>query len=82
MHAYETSATVQDRGEVHIAGVPFEPGTEVEITISPKGNGDKMPASDSLERLAQLFTALDKARNVEPIGALRREELYDRHGLH
>jgi hypothetical protein len=36
MKTYETSATVQDRGEVRVAGVPFAPGTEVEVTISPK----------------------------------------------
>jgi len=36
MQAYETSATVQGTGEVHVGGVPFEPGTEVEVTISPK----------------------------------------------
>lgn len=36
MKVYETSATVEDRGQVHVSGVPFEPGTEVEVTISPK----------------------------------------------
>ena len=36
MSAFETSATVQERGRVQVAGVPFAPGTEVEVTISPK----------------------------------------------
>jgi len=36
MKTYETSATVEDQGQVHVTGVPFAPGTEVEITISPK----------------------------------------------
>lgn len=36
MNTYETSATVEDKGRVQVAGVPFAPGTEVEITISPK----------------------------------------------
>ncbi len=36
MNAYETSATVKDQGEVRVAGVPFAPGTEVEVSISPK----------------------------------------------
>ena len=36
MKTYETSATVEDQGQVHVAGVPFAPGTEVDITISPK----------------------------------------------
>jgi hypothetical protein len=36
METYETSATVEDRGQLRLSGVPFEPGTEVEVTISPK----------------------------------------------
>ena len=36
MEIYETSATVEERGQVRVAGVPFAPGTEVEVTISPK----------------------------------------------
>jgi hypothetical protein len=36
MNIYETSATVEDQGQVRVAGVPFAPGTEVEVTISPK----------------------------------------------
>ena len=81
MQAYETSATVQGQGEVHLAGVPFEPGTEVEVTISPKDHAAKGPEPGSNDRLTQLFAALNKARNVEPIGSLRREELYDRNGI-
>ena len=43
MNIYERSATVEAQGEVRVAGVPFAPGTEVEVTISPKvrsGAGD------------------------------------------
>ena len=36
MKAFETTSTVEDRGQVRISGVPFEPGTEVEVTISPR----------------------------------------------
>jgi len=36
MNTYETSATVEDQGQVHVSGVPFAPGTEVEVTIAPK----------------------------------------------
>jgi hypothetical protein len=36
MSTYETSAIVEDQRQVRVAGVPFEPGTEVEVTISPK----------------------------------------------
>ena len=36
MEIYETSATVEERGQVRVAGVPFAPGTEVDVSISPK----------------------------------------------
>ena len=36
MSTYETTTTVEDHGQVRVAGVPFAPGTEVEVTISPK----------------------------------------------
>jgi hypothetical protein len=36
MSTFETSATVEAHGQVRLTGVPFAPGTEVEVTISPK----------------------------------------------
>jgi hypothetical protein len=36
MSTFETSATVEAQGQVRVTGVPFAPGTEVEVTISPK----------------------------------------------
>lgn len=36
MQTYETSATVEEQGQVHVVGVPFAPGTEVEVSISAK----------------------------------------------
>jgi 2-methylaconitate cis-trans-isomerase PrpF len=36
MKTYETSGKVEERGQLHVDGVPFAPGTEVQITISPK----------------------------------------------
>jgi len=36
MKSFETSTTVQPQGDVRVAGVPFAPGTEVEVSISPK----------------------------------------------
>lgn len=77
MNAYETTATVEDHGQVHVAGVPFVSGTEVEITIKPVRNGGHATAA-AADRVARLFAALDKARNTETVGPLRREELYDR----
>lgn len=78
MDIYETVATVEDKGQVRVAGVPFEPGTEVEVTIKPAHNGGRAPVGAATERSTRLFAALDKARNTEPVGLLRREELHDR----
>jgi len=36
MNTYETSATVQAQGDIRLVGVPFAPGTEVDVTVSPK----------------------------------------------
>jgi hypothetical protein len=36
MDAFETSTTVQPLGDVRVVGVPFAPGTEVEVLISSK----------------------------------------------
>jgi hypothetical protein len=77
MSTYETSTTVGGQGEIHVAGVPFQPGTEVEVVISPKITGASS-GSEAGNRVGPLLTALDHARNIEPIGSLRREELYDR----
>ena len=35
-NSFETLATVQSHGDVRIAGVPFAPGTEVEVAIHPR----------------------------------------------
>lgn len=80
MQAYETSATVEANGQVHLAGVPFAAGTQVEVIISPKRTGAATVEAD--ERVARLLAALDKARNVQSVGSLKREELYDRNVLH
>ena len=82
MQAYETSATVEPNGQVHLDGVPFAPGTPVEVIISPKRNGAAMPDTEAAHRIARLFAALDKARNVHSLAGLKREELYDRNVLH
>jgi hypothetical protein len=77
MNHYETSTTVGGQGDIHLTGLPFTPGAEVQIVVSP------MPVAPSgSDRVAELLTALDRAHNTQPIGHLRREELYDRNGLH
>jgi hypothetical protein len=47
---YETSATVEDQGQVRLAGVPFAPGTRVEVSISAKDR----PASSKQAAYVQL----------------------------
>jgi hypothetical protein len=78
MDTFETTTTVEDRGQIHLSGLPFEPGTDVEVTIKPVENAGRAKAAEASDRAARLFAALDKARNTTPIGPLRREELYDR----
>jgi hypothetical protein len=78
MKTYETSATVEDQGQVHVAGVPFAPGTQVEAIIKPAQNGGSATAPAPTDRATPLFAALDKGRNTETVGPLCREELYDR----
>ncbi len=36
MDAYEISATVEPSGQIRLGTVPFAPGTEVEVIISPE----------------------------------------------
>lgn len=77
MGDYETITTVGGLGDIHLVGVPFQPGTEVEVVVTPKKTNGETAADDN-ERVSALFSALDHARNSESIGSLRREELYDR----
>ena len=84
MNSYATTATVDDQGQVRVAGVPFAPGTEVEVTIRVKlaadANGSAANVEDARVRMRDLFARV-RARNTEPVGPLRREELYDREVL-
>jgi hypothetical protein len=85
MDTYETTATVQEKGQVHLAGLPFEPGTEVAVTIREKVDdagvrAEAAKTEDARLRMKDLFARV-QARNTESIGPLRREELYDREVL-
>lgn len=82
MKTYETTATVEEQGQVRVAGVPFEPGTLVEVMITATRNGTESPSAAEGDRAARLLAALDKARNSETVGPLSRAELYDRKILH
>ena len=80
MNAYETTAKVEAQGEVHLAGLPFAPGTEVDVHISLKapptgGPHDDASLSAARERMRELFSTIKGFRNIPRIP---REELYDR----
>jgi hypothetical protein len=82
MNPYETFATVGEQGRVLVAGVPFPPGTEVEITISParRGNDEVTLADDEAlaaarDRMRALFETVKGFRNSPRI---TREDLYER----
>lgn len=81
MKTFETSATVEAQGRVLLAGLPFAPGTKVEVTISEKAiaspTAEPGKFAESLASVRELFTRVT-AKNTESIGPLRREELYDR----
>ncbi len=86
MSTYETSATVEEHGRLLVAGVPFAPGTEVEVSISPKLQSvGQMAAPDdenltaARDRMRELFQTTKGFRNSPRIP---REELYERGSLH
>jgi hypothetical protein len=70
MSYYETSTTVDGEGGIHLAGLPFTPGTEVQIVVKPSAEGSAGGAS-----VSALMTALDRAHNTQSVGPLRRDEL-------
>jgi hypothetical protein len=82
MERYQTFATVEEQGRVHVAGVPFAPGTKVEVTISPQeASPDARPRPEDTdlaaarERMLELFRTIKGFRNSPRIP---REELYER----
>ena len=81
MKTYETSATVEDQGQIRLSGVPFAPGTEVEVAISLKMQAAEVMSSDdgdlaaARDRMRELFSTIKGFRNSPRIP---REELYDR----
>jgi hypothetical protein len=84
MNTYETTATVEDHGQVHVSGAPFAPGTEVEVTIREKTASQATRADDpaltaARERMRELFRTIKGFRNSPRIP---REDLYERGRLH
>jgi hypothetical protein len=85
MNHFETTATVQDQGQIHLAGVPFAAGTQVQVAISPvlcegsapsESNGPALGAARA--RMQELFRTVKGFRMAPKIP---REELYDRRVL-
>ena len=86
MKAFETSATVEAQGQLRLSGVPFAPGTQVEVTISPKvppagevTREDDEALTAARDCMRELFQTVRGFRNSPRIG---REELYDRGRVH
>ena len=70
MKVFETSATVQPHGDLHLGGLPFPPGTPVEVTISPKekATSSKQPAYDELEEVYRQCRGSNwNAHGAEPV---------------
>ena len=80
MSPYETFTIVGQHGDIHLAGLPFQPGAEVEVVVSPKPTHPGEPATD--DPAARLLAALQHAHNTESVGAPRRYELHDRISIH
>jgi hypothetical protein len=80
MNAYETTGTVNDQGQIHLGGIPFAPGTEVEVKISPKaavkeGSADDRAWAEARARMKEVLSRIKGFRNTPLIP---REELYER----
>jgi hypothetical protein len=80
---YETTATVENQGQVRLTGLPFEPGTEVEVTISSKPPSAKSSADEedliaARDRMRELFRTVKGFRMTPRIP---REEVYERGSL-
>jgi predicted DNA-binding antitoxin AbrB/MazE fold protein len=64
---------------------PVEPltlpeGARVHLRVEEE-KGNKVSVAGANHRVAALLSALNQAHNTEPIGSLKREELYDRDNL-
>jgi hypothetical protein len=60
MKPYETSATIAEHGELQLGGLPFPPGTRVEVSISPK----ETPPSSKQAAFDELDEVYEQCRNL------------------
>lgn len=79
MNTFETSATVEEHGQIRIVGAPFEPGTEVEMTIRAKAVVNANDRTGNVEEAPAIPPENDHARQRE-IEHLRAQyqEQFDR----
>jgi len=63
MKAFETSTTVEAQGDIRVVGVPFAPGTEVEVTISPKRK-NAAEFTEAWQRVCSELRRLPPARTI------------------
>jgi hypothetical protein len=75
MSTFETSATVQELGTVHVAGVPFAPCTEVEVTISP----NRRPAEEFVAAWQRVCAELRGRPSLQNVTEEDIREEIDRH---
>jgi len=82
MNTFETSATVEDQGQVRVAGVPFATGTQVQVSISPKARADESWAELDGQTLASVRARMQElfriTKGFRMAPKIPREELYDR----
>ena len=74
----ELSEDVYERAERRATSCGATLGQQVVHLVREYGEHTDATVGGRAADLAGLFAALDKARNVTPIGALRREQLDDR----
>ena len=63
MKSFDISTTVQSAGDVHVVGVPFVPGTEVEVSIRPK----RLDAPDFTKAWNQICEELRQSPSAKTI---------------
>lgn len=82
MHTYQTIATVKDHGSVYLDGVPFAPGTEVEVAVSIKTSPVQEAVLTEEEKWAaahsHIQAMLRTATGFRNVPRISREELYER----
>lgn len=75
MNTYETFVTVEEHGQIHVVGAPFEAGTEVEVTIRAKASAHTKTQIGTQE---ETRTALDAERTrqqeIEQLRAPHQEQ--------